>query len=190
MALTRKLLKGMGLTDEQVDTIIEAHTDTVDGLKGEITRYKTDAEALPNIQKELEKAKADLEAAGKDSWKVKYDAVKEEFEGYKTAQTQKEAKAAKESAYRELLKATGVSEKRIDAILRVTDLEAMEMADGALKDADKLTETIKTEWADFIGTTGTQGAPTQTPPPGAGGSQNDLGNLSMKDYIAARQKKG
>ena len=33
MALTRKLLKGMGLTDEQVDTIIEAHTDTVDGLK-------------------------------------------------------------------------------------------------------------------------------------------------------------
>lgn len=32
MALTRKLLKGMGLTDEQVDTIIEAHTDTVDGL--------------------------------------------------------------------------------------------------------------------------------------------------------------
>ena len=110
MALTRKLLKGMGLTDEQVDTIIEAHTDTVDGLKGEITRYKTDAEALPNVQKELDKAKADLEAAGKDSWKVKYDAVKEEFEGYKTAQTQKEAKAAKGSAYRELLKATGVSE--------------------------------------------------------------------------------
>ena len=32
MALTRKLLKGMGLTDEQVDTIIEAHADTVDGL--------------------------------------------------------------------------------------------------------------------------------------------------------------
>ena len=27
MALTRKLMKGMGLTDEQVDTIIEAHTD-------------------------------------------------------------------------------------------------------------------------------------------------------------------
>lgn len=26
MALTRKLLRGMGLTDEQVDTIIEAHT--------------------------------------------------------------------------------------------------------------------------------------------------------------------
>ena len=52
MALTRKLLKGMGLTDEQVDTIIEAHTDTVDGLKADVTRYKADAEKLPGIQKQ------------------------------------------------------------------------------------------------------------------------------------------
>ena len=43
MALTRKLLKGMGLTDEQVDTIIEAHTDTVDGLKADVSKYKADA---------------------------------------------------------------------------------------------------------------------------------------------------
>ena len=40
MALTRKLLKGMGLTEEQMDTIIEAHTDTVDGLKSDLARYK------------------------------------------------------------------------------------------------------------------------------------------------------
>lgn len=57
MALTRKLLKGMGLTDEQVDTIIEAHTDTVDGLKADIGRYKADAEKLPGIQKELDDLK-------------------------------------------------------------------------------------------------------------------------------------
>ena len=46
MALTRKLLKGMGLTDEQVDTIIEAHTDTVDGLKDQISTYKADADCF------------------------------------------------------------------------------------------------------------------------------------------------
>ena len=33
MALTRKSLKAMGLADEQVDSIIEMHTETVDGLK-------------------------------------------------------------------------------------------------------------------------------------------------------------
>ena len=54
MALTRKLLKGMGLTDEQVDTIIEAHTDTVDGLKADVSKYKTDAEKLSDVQKELD----------------------------------------------------------------------------------------------------------------------------------------
>ena len=67
MALTRKLLKGMGLTDEQVDTIIEAHTDTVDGLKEQVKTYKADAEKLPNVQKELD----DLKAAGDGGYKEK-----------------------------------------------------------------------------------------------------------------------
>ena len=35
---------------------------------------------------------------------------------------------------------------------------------GAIKGADKLSEAIKTEWADFIPTTHTEGAPTSTPP--------------------------
>ena len=60
MALTRKLLKGMALTDEQVDTIIEAHTETTDGLKNQLSQYKADAEKLPGVQKELD----DLKAAG------------------------------------------------------------------------------------------------------------------------------
>lgn len=65
MALTRKLLKGMGLTEEQMDTIIEAHTDTVDGLKSDLARYKADAEKLPGVQAELE----NLKAKGDDGWK-------------------------------------------------------------------------------------------------------------------------
>ena len=54
MALTRGLLKGMGLTDEQIGSIIEAHTETVEGLKTERDRYKTEAEKLPAVQKELD----------------------------------------------------------------------------------------------------------------------------------------
>ena len=65
MALTRKLLKGMGLTEEQVDTIIEAHTETTDGLKKDIEKYKGDAEKLPGVQKELN----DLKTAGDGGYK-------------------------------------------------------------------------------------------------------------------------
>ena len=79
MALTRKLLKGMGLTDEQVDTIIEAHTDTVDGLKEQVKTYKADAEKLPNVQKELD----DLKAAGDGGYKEKYEKEHKAFEDYK-----------------------------------------------------------------------------------------------------------
>lgn len=165
MALTRKALKAMGLTDEQVDSIIEMHTDTVDGLKADISKYKGDAEKLPGVQKELEKAQADLEAGNKDSYKVKYEAIKEEFEGYKSEQTKKETHAAKEKAYRDLLKNAGISEKRIDSVLKVSDVDGVELDDkGAIKNADKLADGIKTEWADFIQTTATRGADTPNPP--------------------------
>ena len=46
MALIRKSLKAMGLTDEQVDSIIEMHTDTVYGLKADVSKDKSDAEKL------------------------------------------------------------------------------------------------------------------------------------------------
>ena len=185
MALTRKLLKGMGLTDEQVDTIIEAHTDTVDGLKTDIEKYKGDAAKLPTVQKELD----DLKAAGDGGYKEKYEKEHSDFEKYKADQAAKETRVAKENAYRDLLKAAGVSEKRIPAILKVTDLNAVELEGDKVKDADKITEGVKTEWADFIESSNTSGANTSTPPANNPGTDKDLGSLSMEDYIKERTKK-
>ena len=59
MSLTRKMLKAMGIEDEKIDQIIEAHTETVDGLKEQITQYKASAEKLPGVQKELDDLKKD-----------------------------------------------------------------------------------------------------------------------------------
>ena len=92
MSITRKLLKGMGLTDEQVDTIIEAHTETVDGLKADVSRYKADAGKLAGVQKELD----DLKAAGDGGYKSKYEKEHSDFEAFKSNITAKETKAAKE----------------------------------------------------------------------------------------------
>ena len=185
MALTRKLLKGMGLTDEQVDTIIEAHTDTVDGLKNDINKYKGDAEKLPTVQKELD----ELKAAGDGGYKEKYEKEHKAFEDFKAEQTKKETKQAKENAYREFLKAAGVSEKRIPTIIKVTDLDSIEMDGDKFKDADKLTESVKTEWADFIETSKTDGADTKTPPTNDPNNGDDPSKMSMEEYIAYRNKK-
>ena len=54
MALTRKLLSALGIEADKVEQIIEAHTETVDGLKQQIAQYKSDAEKLPEVQKQLD----------------------------------------------------------------------------------------------------------------------------------------
>lgn len=186
MALTRKLLKGMGLNEEQIDSIIDAHTDTVDGLKKDINKYKEDAEKLPTVQKELD----DLKAAGDGGYKEKYEKEHQAFEDFKQAQTAKETKQAKEKAYTAFLKENGVSEKRIPAILKVTDLNTVELEGDKVKDADnKLAESVKTEWADFIETSNTGGANTATPPANNPNSGDDPSKMTMEEYIAYRNKK-
>lgn len=185
MALTRKMLKAMGIEEEKIEQIIDAHAETVDGLKEDVNKYKADAEKLPAVQKELD----DLKAAGDGGYKEKYEKEKKAFEDFKNEQTAKETKKAKEEAYRELLKAAGVSEKRIPAILKVTDLNSVELDGDKVKDADKLTETVKTDWADFIESSNTSGANTDNPPANNTGDSKDLGSLSMEDYIKERSKK-
>jgi hypothetical protein len=53
MALTRKFLKAMGIEEEKIEQIIDAHTETVNALKEERDNFKADAEKLPNVQKQL-----------------------------------------------------------------------------------------------------------------------------------------
>lgn len=175
MALSRKFLTAMGIEADKIDEIISAHRETVDALKEERDQYKEDAEKLPEVQKELDKAKKQIadsvEADGKDKWKVKYDALKEESDKYKADVEAEKTKRKKSDAYRDLLKETGVSEKRIAAVLKVTDLDEIEFGeDGKLKDADKLKESIKKEWSEFITKEETKGADTKTPPDGQGGN--------------------
>ena len=166
MALSRKLLKGMGLTDEQVDTIIEAHTDTVDGLKADVSKYKTDAEKLSEVQKELD----ELKAKGDDGWKEKHDKLKEEFDKYKTDVQAKETKAAKEAAYRAILKDANLSEKGIEKAIKYADWDKIELdTDGKLKGANDHIKAVREEWAEYVTTTTTTGAKTSTPPVNNGG---------------------
>lgn len=189
MALTRKMLKAMSIEDEKIEQIIEAHTETVTGLKDEISGLKADAEKLEGVQKELDALKDNVEKdADKNPWKVKYDALKEEFESYKAEETAKATKAQKEEAYKAILKECGVADKRIAAVTRVADIDSIELdKDGKIKDVDKLKESIKEEWADFIPTEEAKGAETATPPANSGGKKTKEEILAIKD-TTERQK--
>ena len=178
MALTRKLLKGMGLTDEQVDTIIEAHTDTVDGLKADVSKYKTDAEKLSDVQKELD----ELKAKGDDGWKEKHDRLKVEFDQYKNDVQAKEAKAAKEAAYRAILKDANLSEKGIEKAVKYAEWDKIELDEGGkLKGANDHIKAVRDEWAEYVTTTTTTGAKTSTPPANNGGAKLTKAEIYARD---------
>ena len=184
MALTRAMLKGMQLTEEQVSAIIEEHSNTVQGLKDEIKKYKADAEKLPEVQKELDKLK---EGDGND-WEKKYNNEHTAFEDYKKQVADREAIAKVRGAYRKLLVENGVGEKHIDAVLRVTDFSNVKIdKEGKLENADKLAEGIKSEWAGFITTTGTKGAPVDNPPGGSKATMTKDEIMKIKD-TSERQK--
>ena len=161
MAITRKMLKGMGLTEEQVDTIIEAHTEVTEGLKEERDKFKESADKLANVQQELDTLKANTG----DDWKDKYDTLKKTFDDFKTETVNREKADKVKAAYTELLKAANVDSKRIDAILKITDWTDKKLDEnGKLVDENKLTDSIKSEWGAFIQTTGTKGSEVETPP--------------------------
>lgn len=125
-----------------------------------------------------------------------YKDLKKAFDDYKADQIAKETRAAKETAVVAVLKAAGIPEKRIPSVLRVYDVDSVELDEnGAAKNADSLTESAKAEWADFIPTTTTQGAPTVTPPANTGGGKMTKADIYKKDdhgrYVmsaAERQK--
>ena len=162
MALTRKFLSAMGITAEQIDQIIEAHLETVNGLKDEAAKQKAEADKVPGLQKEL----ADIKKAneGKD-----YDALKQEYDNYKSEVQAKETRAAKEKAYRAALKDANLTDKGIEKAIKYAEWDKIEVDDeGVLKDAKNHVKAVREEWAEYVAKDGQQGAKTETPPAGQG----------------------
>lgn len=162
MALTRKMLKGMGLTEEQIDTIIEGHDETVSGLKDKITELTGKANQADALKKERDDLQKKIDdASGGTDWKAEYDKLKADTEAKETASKVK-------TAYRQLLIDAHVDPDMIDTVMDATRFDDKKLdKDGkTLKDADKLTEGITSKWSKFIVTEGTKAPPIKTPPEG------------------------
>ena len=188
MAFTRKMLKAMGIEDEKIDQIIDAHSETVDALKADRDTYKEDAAKLAAVQKELD----ELKAKGDDGYKAKYEAEKAAHDALKADIAAKETKKAKTDAYRELLKGANIDEKRIATILRAEapTIDKIELdADGKIKNAEQYTESIKSDWADFIVTQSAKGTNTATPPANGGTASTKTKEDILKIKDAGERQK-
>ena len=179
MSLTRKLLKGMGLTDEQVDTIIEAHTDTVDGLKEQVKTYKADAEKLPNVQKELD----ELKAAGDGGWEEKAKDFEKKYNDLVAENKNKETKAAKESAAKAFFESKGITGNSLEIAMRGSSAEiaALDLDGEKIKDSSALDALVNGTFKALVSTTTTKGANIPNPPvttPNKAYSADDIRKMS------------
>lgn len=175
MALTRKALKAMGIEDEKIEQIIEMHSETVSALKDEIDGYKDMQTQLDTVTKERDELKtaADNNKTNDSDKAKEIKTLKAEIEKYKAAETL----TAKRAAYTELLTAAGVDGKRHNAIMKLTDFNSIELDEqGKIKDSDKLTESVKADYADFIVQSDVKEHKPNTPP--------DRKDTEVDDFIA------
>jgi chromosome segregation ATPase len=183
MALTRKMLKAMGIEEEKIDQIIEAHSETVDSLKADRDNYKKDADQLKSVREELD----ELKAKGDDGWKEKHDKLKGDFDTYKKDVEAKETHSKKVEAYKAILKDANLSEKGIEKAIKYAEWDKIELeADGKLKGASDHIKSVKEEWAEYVTTTTTTGAKTSNPPANNGNSgvtKEDFQKMSYKDRL-------
>lgn len=190
MSLTRKMLKAMGIEDEKIDQIIEAHAETVDGLKADVEKYKAEAKDLPNVKKQLDETEKELEAAKKDGWKEKHDAVKKELDDYKAEQTRKETNAEKEKAVRAYLESKNIKDGNLTIAMRglKAEIDAAELEDGKIKDTKAFDDLIAGELAGLVTTTTTKPAPNPANPiKNTGGAMTKEQILEIKDGAERRK---
>lgn len=179
MAMTRKGLKAMGLTDEQIDSIIEMHTETVDGLKEKLKAAEEKANKLDDVQKELD----GLKANSGDDYKAKYEAEKKAFADYKADQTAKETKAAKEKAVRAYFEGKNITGANLDIAMRGCrdEIGAIELDGDKIKDTAALDALVNGTFAGLVVTKTVQGAQTANPPANNGGSKLTRADIYAKD---------
>lgn len=187
MALTRKYLKSVGLTDDQVEGVIEEHQSTLEALKEQNKALKADADKLAEVQKELD----DLKAQGDGGYKEKYEA---EAKAHNTLKQQIEAEktnATKRTVMDKFLtEKVGIQREAARTLI----LDAVKWDDvkldesGALTGADELAKTYADKYKDFVGTTGNQGTPPATPPTGGGPIYKSRAEIMKITDTAARQQ--
>ena len=183
----RKWLAGIIRNDdlspeEKEQQIMGGHVAVTDGLKDKIEELQAEADKAADLQKQLDGI------TGGEDFKKKYEDEHKAFEDFKKQTASDAELTAVKAAYRKMLIGENISEKRADAIMKVTDFSKMKRdKDGNLENADALKKSIGEEWGDFKATATQQGAKVEKPPQTGTGTKTKDEIMAIKD-TAERQE--
>ena len=153
MALTRNYLKSLGLDEEKISSVIEAHSETVSALNQRYSeleaRYndaKQSADQLPGLQRELETMK-------KEDFRTKYESEKSAHEALKESLAKKESRAACEKAVRAYYIGKSIRGDNLTIAMRGTPLDDIKLGeDGTIADTAPLDALVRGDFKPLIQT--------------------------------------
>ena len=189
MALSRNYLKALGLTEEQVNSIVEAHTETISGLRDELKTAKEKADRLGEVEKELNDLKT--ANAGKPNYEELYNADHTALENLRTEIAAKETRAVKEAAIGAFFEKNNIvgKQKKIAMMAIKGDIDGYEIDEtGNLKDTKTLETLIKEDFAGLVSTTRTEGAGVAEPPANIGKTEKTKEEIMEIKDTQKRQK--
>ena len=187
MALQRTTLKAMGLSEEQIDSIIDMHVETVNALKAQIPVSPKQQEEPKPAPKEGSKKTGE---EGED-YKAKWEKEHSDFEQYKSQIEKAKSLQAKEKAVRAYFEKKKITGKNLEIAMRgaVAEISAAELDGENIKDTKPFDTLIEGDFAPLVVTTETTGAKTATPPASSvSGKYKDKSEiLAIKDGAERRQ---
>ena len=177
--LTRKMLKAMSIDDDKIEQIIEAHTETVDGLKDKLKAAEAKAADYDDVVKERDALK---ENSGEDLKKKLAD-LKKEYADYKKDVESKATMEAKQKAVRAYLESKGITGANLEIAMRGVkdEINAAEVDGDKLKDTAALDALIGGDFKSLIVTQSKQGVPAANPPKNGGAKPTKAEIMAIKD---------
>lgn len=170
--MSRKWLEALGLEQDKINVIVEAHSDIVQAVIKERDDYKA---ALDNAKNGMVD-------------KSELTKVQKELADLKDAQQKQTERNAKEAALKAVYKEAGIAEKFIPALLRIADYDAVKVgADGRATTHKELVESTKTDYAEYIPVVQEQGGQKTPNPPVH--QPVDYDSMSDADYYKATYAK-
>lgn len=83
-----------------------------------------------------------------NDYKAMYEQEHSDFEAYKNQIAETERK---KTAFRRLLREVPISEKRVDAVMKLTDFSEMQLDEnGELVNSDLIRASVKNEWSEYV----------------------------------------
>jgi len=166
--MKRSFLTGLGLTKEQIDSIMDENGSDIENAK-EKAQEKFEAETL-KLQNKIDSLQIIVDDIpdpdpNATAAQAKLDALQSEFDTYKTNVEAEKINGAKRTVLQKLLQDGGANPKLLPLLEKEFDFSKIEVEGETIKGWDEMLKPVRENYSDIFGEVVEMGVKPATPPP-------------------------